>query len=124
MADEQQPAAAQSNNNAAPEAKESTTQGTQAQGAAAPKSGESQPQAAAGEKPAAAAPGSEAKKEGTPASAVTLELPEGSKLTAEDVDKIASFAKEHGLSQDAASALLKRESDLVAQREELAMSEL
>lgn len=53
-----------------------------------------------------------------------LELPEGSKLAKADVDKIASFAKDHGLSQDAAAALLKRESEAVVERETVALGQL
>lgn len=66
-----------------------------------------------------------AKKEVTqPASELKLELPEGSKLKQTDVDRIASFAKDHGLSQDAAAALLKRESESVAQSEQIALAQL
>lgn len=76
----------------------------------------------------AAAP---AKKEDKPAAQkadvpaeIALALPEGTKLQASDVDKIASFAKEHGLSQDAAQALLDHESAVTAQREQAQIDHL
>lgn len=120
MADEQQ--AAQSNNNAAAPTETKVTQET-------PAKGEGQAAAAAPapkkEGEAAAAAPTPAKKEGEPASPeVKLELPEGSKLTSEDVDRIASLAKDLGLSQDAASKLLQRESEMASSREELALSQL
>lgn len=42
-----------------------------------------------------------------------LKLPEGSKLDPARVEGIAAFAKERGLSQDAAQALLQREAEAV-----------
>jgi hypothetical protein len=47
-----------------------------------------------------------------------LELPDNAKLKSEDVDKIASLAKEHGLSKDAAQALVEHENAMVAAREQ------
>lgn len=80
------------------------------------------------EKPAATAaeakPTEATPKESPKPAELKLEIPEGSKLTQADVDRIASFAKDHGLSQDAAAAMLKRESDSMAERQEAALSEL
>ena len=53
-----------------------------------------------------------------------LALPEDSKLQADDVDKIESFAKEHGLSQDAAQALLEHESAIAAARDQAQLDHL
>lgn len=94
---------------------------------------QAQAAAPAQEKPAEkpAAPAAEAKQnesksnqEQTKPAELKLEIPEGSKLTQADVDRIASFAKDHGLSQDAAAAMLKRESDSLVERQEAALSEL
>lgn len=53
-----------------------------------------------------------------------LELPKDSKLAQADVDKIASFAKEQGLSPDAAKALLARESAEAAGRQQAAVEQM
>ena len=65
---------------------------------------------------------SEDEKKDEPAK-LDLKLPDGSLLDAKRVDEIASFAKEHGLSQKTAQALLERESDAKASFVESAMTE-
>lgn len=78
---------------------------------------------------AAAAPGASpaaepAKAEPTPAAKPVvpekydLKLPEGSKLDASSVEKIASFAKERGLSNDQAQAILQRDHEAKASFDE------
>lgn len=55
-----------------------------------------------------------------------LKLPDGSLLEAGDIERIATYAKERGLSQDAAAELLKRESAAVsvhAERERTKLKE-
>lgn len=47
-----------------------------------------------------------------------LKIPEGSTLTKEAVDEIASFAKEQGLSQEAAQKLVERQHSVVDQFKE------
>jgi hypothetical protein len=49
------------------------------------------------------------------ASKYELKLPEGSPLAAEDLERIATFAKEHGLSDKAAQAVVDRESKLLTE---------
>lgn len=43
-----------------------------------------------------------------------LKLPEGTLLTQAEVDKIVSFAKDHGLSQESAQKLVEREHEILA----------
>lgn len=53
-----------------------------------------------------------------------LKLPEGSKLDASHVEKIATFAKERGLSQEDAQAMLDRDSQLRADFETQGVAQL
>jgi hypothetical protein len=71
-----------------------------------------------------ASPPPPAKTVEAPVEELVLVSPEGTKLQATDVDKIASFAKEHGLSKDAAQALLEHESTVVAAREQAQLDHL
>jgi hypothetical protein len=70
---------------------------------------------AAAEKAAAEKPAE--KKADEKPTEIILKLPEGSKLNAKHVDEIAAFAKERGLSQEAAQAVLERESKLASDAE-------
>lgn len=131
MSDDQQQQAAQGNTEAAAAAQDKGQQEVppaKAEGdaaAAAPAKAADKPNTPAADKAAAKADTPAAKKEDALADQkIELELPEGSKLQPADVDKIASFAKEHGLSKDAAQALLERESVTVQQRDEAALAQL
>lgn len=76
----------------------------------------------ADEKPAETKPAAEGepeKKVEPPAKPVVpekydLKLPDGSRLEAAHVEKIASYSKEHGLSNEQAQKLLERDNSLVA----------
>ena len=135
MSDDQQQQVAQGNTEAAAAAQDKGQQDNppaKAEGdaaAAAPTKPADKQSTGAADKgttePAVKAAAPAAKKEDAPADkTIELELPEGSKLQPADVDKIASFAKEHGLSKDAAQALLERESAVVQQRDEAALAQL
>lgn len=135
MSDDQQQQASQGNTDAAAANKETNQQGnppaksTDNVAAAANQQtvdGKQGTPAADKNKPASAdaKPGAPAKKEDAPADKIELTLPEGSHLKQSDVDKIASFAKEQGLSKDVAQKLLERESATVASRDQAALDQL
>lgn len=136
MSDDQQQQAAQDNTEAAAANNEQGQQGNppakaDATAAAAaeqkPVEKKQDPPAADKSKPASAVakPATPARKdEPKPDDKIELTLPEGSHLKQEDVDKIASFAKEHGLSKDVAQKLLERESASLASRDQAALDQL
>jgi hypothetical protein len=73
------------------------------------------------EKPVADAPNKEAAAKETPKEKkdeapkeISLKIPDGAKLDAAHVEKIATFAKERGLSQEQAQAMLDRDAKLVS----------
>ncbi len=127
-------AAAQANPDAAADNKEvqqdtsGQSDADKAAAAAAAKPADKSVPAPAVDKAAAKAPAK--KDEPAPAKAadeavkLELKIPDGTKLQDADVDKIESFAKEHGLSQDAAQALLEHESATAAAREQAQLDHL
>lgn len=135
MSDDQQQQAAQGNTEAAAANKETNQQGNPPAKADANAAAAAPQQSADGKQGAPAAdknkpasadgkPAAPAKKDDASADKIELALPEGSHLKQDDVDKIASFAKEHGLSKDVAQKLLERESATVAARDQAALDQL
>jgi hypothetical protein len=82
-------------------------------GATDPKQTEAPKTDQAGEGKATESKAPEGKTEGVPEK-YDLKIPEGSLLEASAVEKIAAYAKEQGLSQKQAEALLERENQAVA----------
>jgi len=136
VSDDQQQQAAQGNTEAAAANQEQNQQGNPpakaSENAAAaadqkPVDSKQGTPAADKSKPASAEgkPAAPAKKEGQAADEkIELKLPDGSHLKQDDVDKIASFAKEHGLSKDVAQKLLERESANLAAHNQAALDQL
>lgn len=82
--------------------------------AEAPKAQEETPSTDAPKKETAAAKEPEKDKKDESSKEIVLKVPDGAKLDAAHVERIATFAKERGLTQDQAQAIVDRDAQMVS----------